>query len=186
MEAQLVHVEIEGSSPYSPSRFIDVPKKPKESPADFEDRVWRERCHYDEKTRKCFIPGICFVKMMHAAAKHEPMIKKGQATYTKHFERGLMVPGDLDLGVKVDDVQCQSLMVPSDGKAGGGKRVRKHFPIFPEWGGTVTFHIFDHAITEKQFVPTLENARLFIGIGRWRPEKCGWNGRFKVKNITWE
>jgi len=179
-------MKITGATPYSPSKYIDVPKKAKESHNDYEIRTWRERCNYNEETRIAEIPAIAFAKMVHAAAKYQPIQHKGVATYTKFFERGLYVPEPLPLNVKVEDVDGVWLMVPSDGRAGGGKRVKKCFPIFRSWGGVVTYQILDDTITPKQFEPTLQTAAAFIGLGRFRPEKCGWNGRFIIDGFEWE
>ena len=183
-----VNVKITGATPYSPSKYIDEPRKAKETPADHEERVWRERCHYEPKSKECFIPAICFAKTVQGAASYLPIKIPGKqnATYTKHFRAGLYVPEGLTLGVKIDDVEGEWLMVPSNGKPGGGSRVKKCFPIFRKWGGVVTFQVLDDTVTEKIFEQTLQTAAAFIGLGRFRPEKGGWNGRFIIDEIDWK
>lgn len=75
--------------------------------------------------------------------------------------------------------------VPSDGKAGGGSRVKKKFPVIREWSGEVTFYILDDTITEDVFEAHLKEAGNFIGIGRFRPENGGFYGRYSIDKIVW-
>ncbi len=182
-----VKMHIEGSTPYSPSKFIDIVKKAKDTAADHEEKVWRERCHYDPSSKECYIPAIAFAKAIQGAAQYLPIKIPGKmnATYTKHFRAGLYVPKNLPLGVKFDDVEGEWLMVPSNGKPGGGSRVKKCFPIFRKWSGVIEVTVLDDTITEKIFEQTAQTAAAFIGIGRFRPEKGGWNGRFEINKFEW-
>jgi hypothetical protein len=45
--------------------------------------------------------------------------------------------------------------------------------------------ILDPIITEDVFREMVEIAGMFIGIGRFRPEKGGTNGRFRIKSLVW-
>jgi hypothetical protein len=45
--------------------------------------------------------------------------------------------------------------------------------------------ILDPIITEAVFTEILQKCGIYIGLGRWRPEKGGVNGRFNVTNIAW-
>lgn len=110
---------------------------------------------------------------------------KGKATYTKHFEAGVLVMDGLVLPDKRDDVKGEWLFVPSDGRPGGGSRVAKCFGVIPSWKGEVTFHVLDETITEPVFRHHLEEAGRFIGIGRFRPRNRGFYGRFKVVKLKW-
>jgi hypothetical protein len=110
---------------------------------------------------------------------------KGKATFTKHFEAGVMVMDALTLNIKKDDVDGEWFHVPSDGKRGGSKRVLKCFPVIPRWSGNVTWHILDDTITQDVFVKHLEEAGKFIGLGRFRPRNNGFYGRFGVKAVKW-
>lgn len=76
--------------------------------------------------------------------------------------------------------------MPSDGVAGGGKRVDKCFPVIPQWQGTVTFYVLDETITEDVFRYHLEQAGSFVGIGRFRPRRGGFYGRFRVTDLKWD
>ena len=177
---------LEGNAPYSQSKFIAEPKKNKEGPRDYEERTWRERCHAD-KEGNLFIPPMAFKNCISEAARYlgEKIPGKGNATYSKHFEAGIIVFSPLPLPVHKDKVPGEWLFVPSDGKKGGGKRVMKCFPVIQEWKGDVEFNILDSTITEEMFERYLTEAGNFIGIGRFRPIRGGFYGRFMVKKVKW-
>jgi len=184
---RIATVTIEGVSPYGQSKFIGEKKSRDETFEDFEDRVWRERCHYNEKTKECFIPPMCFKNALRDAAqyKSEKIPGEGNAKWTKHFKSGVMVVDGLPLHVKRDDVAKTTLHVPSDGRTGGTKRVIKHFPTFHEWGGDVKFLVLDDKITTEVFERFVKDMGSFIGIGFFRPTNGGYWGRFEVKKVTW-
>jgi hypothetical protein len=179
--------ELESISPLSFSRHYTVDKLPKEQPSDYETRTWRERCHYDDKGI-IFIPPMMFKKAIAEAAAFLSMKIPGRrnATYTKHFKAGILVLEPTSLGIKKDEVTPEWLFVPSDGKEGGGSRVDKCFPLIPKWAGKVTFHILDALITEDVFTEHLKESGNFIGIGRFRPIRNGFYGRFGVKSVKWQ
>jgi hypothetical protein len=97
-----------------------------------------------------------------------------------------MVMDALVLPIKKDDVPGEWYFVPSDGRPGGGKRVKKCFPVIREWHGEVTYYILDETITPEVFEVHLREAGSFIGIGRFRPENGGFYGRFGVKKVVWQ
>lgn len=177
---------LQSISPYSQSRHYEVAKLDKERPNDFEERTWRERVHADGDGW-IFIPPMAFKNCLSEIAKYlgEQIPGKGKSTFTKHFESGVLVLEGLRLNVRKDDVQGEWLFVPADGKRGSGTRVRKCFPVIPEWSGDVTFHVLDDTITRDVFAHHLDQAGKFIGIGRFRPRNNGYYGRFEVKNIQW-
>ncbi len=175
-------------SPYSQSKhYTDPPKGEKESHKDYEERTWMERCHYTPEG-SVFMPPMAFKNCLSEAAKYLSIQIPGQgkATYTKHFEAGVLVLEGLVLPVTREQVKGEWLFVPADGKRGSGKRVEKCFPVFHEWGGQVSFTILDDKITKDVFAQVLTEAGNFIGIGRFRPRNNGYYGRFKVDKIKWE
>lgn len=184
---KLATAKLESVSPYSQSKHYSVPKLDKEGAGDYEKRTWRERMHVSEDGR-VFIPPMAFKNCLSEAAKFLSIqIKgKGKATYTKHFEAGVLVMDKLDLPDVAKDVVGEWFFVPADGKRGGGRRVEKCFPMIPKWTGNVKFYILDETITEDVFRTHLEEAGKFIGIGRFRPRNNGFYGRFIVKDIKWE
>ena len=181
---------LESVSNYSQSRHYDedeVPKLKQEIPKDYETRTWRSRMHVNPDGF-IFIPPMAYKNCLSEAAKYksEKIPGKRNATYTKHFESGILVLEALVLPIKAAEVPGEWLFVPSDGIRGSGKRVNKCFPLIAHWTGDVTFFILDEIITEEVFWPTLTDAGNFIGIGRFRPSKNGFYGRFRITKRKWE
>lgn len=181
-------------APYSQSRHYDVDKKQGENAKDFEARTWRERMHVTPEGN-VFIPPMSFKNCISEIAKFlsVQIPGKGKATFTKHFEAGVLVMDPVVLPYKKDEVAGEWLFVPSDGKRGGGSRVDKCFPVIPEWRGDVVFHVIDETLFTKIATPDgemtafewhLRQAGAFIGIGRFRPRNNGFYGRFAVEKIA--
>jgi hypothetical protein len=179
-------VKLKSVSPYSQSRFHDIPRDDKETADDHERRTWRERAH-STPDGKLYIPPMAFKNCLSEVAKFlaVQIPGKGKSTYTKHFEAGVLVLDPLVLPVKKDDVAGEWYFVPASGRRGDGKRVKKCFPVVTEWSGEVTFHVLDDTITEEVFRHHIEEAGKFIGIGRFRPRNNGFYGRFEVVSVKW-
>jgi hypothetical protein len=61
------------------------------------------------------------------------------------------------------------------------------YPIIPAgWKAQVQVMVIDEAIPEEIVERCLEEAGNLIGIGRFRPERGGYLGRFKVNSIKWQ
>lgn len=180
-------VSLKSVSPFGYSKFNDSEKLEKEGHSDYEKRTWREKAHINEDGY-AIIPPMMFKNCLAACAKYLSMQipGKGKATYTKHFEAGIMCIDPLILPIKKEDLKCETLHLPSDGRRGGTTRVLKTFPIVNSWEGDVEFHIFDETITEDVFKYHIEEAGKFVGIGRFRPRNNGYYGRFIVEDIKWE
>lgn len=187
-------IAIEGVSPYSQSKHYDkvtIPKLQGESERDYESRTWRNRLHVDEDSN-VFIPPMAFKNCLAEAAKFLSLTipGKGKATYTKHFEAGVLVTDPLVLPLKRDDVESECLFVPSDGVRGSGKRVEKVFPVIRKWSGTIQVLVFDETVLNKMndsqtvLRHVIEQGGMFIGIGRFRPRNNGFYGRFKVTDFS--
>lgn len=185
MKQAIAHLK--SISPYSQSRFHDTEKLPKEGAHDYEERTWKGRLHVNEKGN-VFIPPMSFKNCLSEAAKFmsRQIPGKGKATYTKHFEAGVLVMDPLVLPIKSEDVDGEWLFVPSDGKRGGGSRVKKCFPVIHDWSGKVIFHVLDDTITKDAFEEHLREAGSFIGVGRFRPRNNGFYGRFTVEKVEWK
>jgi hypothetical protein len=184
LKMKTVQFTIEGVSPISFSAPIKSEKDTGEAHDDFEKRTWKERLHVDDKGI-VFIPPNMVKNCMSEVAKYlsETVPGKRNATYTKHFEAGLLCVTPMTLGVKADDVEGEWLFVPSDGKRGGGKRVWKCFPFIPAgWKVSGELILLDPILVAKpeKVREYLEHAGKFIGIGRFRPRNNGYYGRFEV------
>ena len=182
-------VKVVSASPYSQSKHYteeDAPKLPKELHDAYEKRTWANRMHVNA-AGLVEIPGSCFANCLKGAAKRLKLQVpgKGRVEWTKYFEAGVMVPHPLVLPIKAADVPPERLFVPSDGRRGGGKRVMKYFPLITEWSGSVTYFVFDDMITSDVFEKILTASGMLVGIGRFRPENCGYYGRFTIADIQW-
>ena len=82
--------------------------------------------------------------------------------------------------MKKQQVRGEWRFVPSDGLAGGAKRVMKCFPVIEEWEGEVCFAVLDETVTKDVLEEFLETAGNFIGVGSFRPENRGIWGRFRL------
>lgn len=180
-------VKLVSISHYSQSRYYEAAKLPKEHPADYEARTWRDRLNVNSDGY-VFIPPMAFKNCISEVAKYrgDKIPGKRNATYTKHFESGVLVLAGLTLPIKKEDVPGEWLFVPSDGKRGGGSRVRKCFPVIAKWEGEIVFHILDETITSEVFQAHLRDAGNFIGLGRFRPSRNGFYGRFRIEKFKWE
>lgn len=185
MRTATIHVSSIG--PYSQSKFYDVPKIGTESMEAYKQRTWRLHCHTD-KNGHVIIPPMAVKNGLVSAAKFLGMKVrgKGQATYTKRFESGVITQDPLVLPLHIDDVVSESLFLPSDGVRGSGKRVVKIYPVIPEWSGAFKVVVIDEKIEDDIMAEHAEAWGKFIGIGRFRPEKNGFYGRFVVDKIKWE
>jgi hypothetical protein len=183
-------VRLQSISPYSQSRHYEEPKRDGEGHRDYEARTWRERLHANANG-DVFIPPMAFKVCLDDAARFLGIgiPGKGKSTFTKHFEAGVLVVEPVVLPIKKKDVPGEWLFVPSDGKAGGGKRVDKCFPIISEWEADVTFYVLDETVLQSITTPhgkmtafeyVVGRAGEFIGIGRFRPRNRGFYGRFKL------
>jgi hypothetical protein len=192
--ARTIIASIEGISPYSQSKSYEVDKLQGEGPDDYEKRTWRNRLHVD-RNGMVFIPPMAFKNALAETAKFLSISipGKGKATYTKHFEAGILAVEPAPLGIKAEDVQCERLFVPADGRRGGGKRVHKYFPVIQAgWKADFVFLVLDDTVLQTSitdpdktvFEDVLDKCGKFVGIGRFRPRNNGFYGRFEVKEVA--
>ena len=179
--------DLVGKTPIGFSRAITSQKRSKEKHDDFETRTWKERAHITEEG-ELFIPPMALKNCLADIAKYlsETVPGKGKATYTKHFESGIMVYDIMPLGVNIENVDSVRVFVPSDGKRGGGTRVWKTFPIVKDWRVRATVYVTDETIGAEKVQEYLQQAGMFIGMGFWRPRRNGQYGRFVVENFKAE
>ena len=178
--------QLESVTPYGQSKYIGLKPGPKETAADFEKRMWRERMHYDENGM-VYIPPMAFKNCLSEAAKYLSLSipGKGKATYTKHFEAGILVADPLPLGVHRDKVDGLPLMLNANGRRGSGTRVERIMPCIKSWKGEVAWHILDDLISKDVFERVLKEAGNLIGIGFFRPRNNGFWGRFRILKLEW-
>jgi hypothetical protein len=183
-------VTIDGTAPYSQSRKHDDPWLEGEGPDDYDRRTWRSKMTVeliDGKPRMC-IPSFAVHMALCEAARYSKIQIKGQgkATWTAKMRSGVSILGPISLGIDPAKVECIVLSLNSDGKRGSGSRVTRRLPQIP-MGWQVTFEalILDPIITKNIFREMIELTGLYIGLGQYRPEKGGSNGRFILKKLEW-
>lgn len=182
-----VTVQVKGLSPYSQSRYHEEPQLDKETKDAYERRTWRSRCTTDD-SGQIVIPAMALKMALPVAARKMGLQipGRGKSTYTKFFEADVICTGNIPLGVSKDDVPGIELWVNADGVRGSGKRVKRIFPVIHQWAGEADFLITDDTITPEVFEKVFRAAGQGVGIGRFRPENGGLNGRFEPVRFDWK
>ncbi|KFL31419.1 hypothetical protein JP75_07620 [Devosia riboflavina] len=182
-------VTIKSATPYSQSKAVDpdqFPKLEKESADGWDKRLWREKATYDSSGIVC-IPAMALKMSVDEAVKrlNIGIPGRGKSTYTKFFTAGQICEADVSLGIHKDDLEQIDIWANADGVRGSGKRVRRRFPIIKEYEAVARFAILDDIIPEAIFEQAITEAGRLVGIGRFRPEKGGFLGRFHVTGFQW-
>lgn len=187
MESSVVTVTIVGKTALSQSRAHDVPKLDGERPDDYDKRTWRSKLNISGNS--VCIPAHGVMQALAAGAKYSKrqIPGQGKATWTQKFVAGIALLEDPILNIDPATVGSIMISANADGVRGSGKRVNRTFPIIPPgWKTTFDVWILDPIITEQIFAEILGVAGMFIGVGRFRPEKGGTNGRFAAEKIIWQ
>lgn len=183
---------IQGIAPLSQSRPFPKEMHAGESEDDYRARTWRQCLHTDQNG-EVFIPPDAIKNCVSEAATFLS-IKipgSGKATYTKHVVAGVSCIKPVMLGVKADTVTSETLLLPSDGRRGSGRRVWKTYPILYQWGGEVELLILDETVLQTSvrladkvvLEEVLYAAGQYIGLHRFRPRNNGRYGRFMVSDF---
>lgn len=191
MQPSIASVTITGRSTYSQSRQHDDPKLEGESHEDYDIRTWRSKMTVEERdgVRTVVIPAHGIQQSLMSAAKYskKQIPGQGKATWTAKFAGGILIPENPALNIDPMSVEAVTISANADGKRGSGKRVRRRFPIIlPPWSASFDVYILDPIITQDVFQEIFEVAGDFIGIGRFRPECGGTNGRFVISRLVWQ
>lgn len=183
---KIVEVTMESISPYSSSRMHDTPKLEKERMDEYEIRTWREKLSTDDDGN-VVIPAMAFKQALDRCVKVLGMQVpgKGKATFTKHFLSGCLCEADVPLGIHKDQVKSVTINAHADGVRGSGKRVKRTFPQIAKWSAKARFIVLDDAITKDVFEKVMKESGQFVGVGRFRPENGGLNGRYQVIGFKW-
>lgn len=190
MKASIATVTITGIAPLSQSHQHDEPELEGESKGDYDKRTWRHKLNVSTRDGKptVVIPAHGIQQAIAAAAKYSKrqIPGQGKATWTAKFTAGISILEDPSLDIDPETVPSVTISANADGVRGSGKRVPRRFPVMNEWETTFDVWILDPIITEEIFREMLEIAGMFIGLGRFRPEKGGTNGRFKITKLAWQ
>ena len=187
MLCSIATLTLESFAPYSQSRQHDAPKLEGESIGDWDKRTWKDKALLNADGY-VVIPAHGFHQCLANAAKYSKrqIPGQGKATWTKKFEAGIMLLGDITTNALLGDNDHVTISANADGVRGSGKRVPRKFPQVPTWEAKFEVMILDPIITQDVFREMVELAGMFIGMGRFRPEKMGTNGRFRIKELQWE
>jgi hypothetical protein len=191
MQASRALFTIEGITPYSQSRQHDEPKLEGENHEAYDVRTWRHKLSVEDVDGKpsVVIPAHGLHQCIAAAAKYSKrqIPGQGKATWTAKFLAGISIMTNPSLDMDPAEVPSITISANADGVRGSGKRVPRRFPLIARgWRAEVEVWILDPIITQDVFREMAEVAGMFIGIGRFRPEKGGTNGRFKIERFAWE
>jgi hypothetical protein len=180
-------VTISGITPYSQSRQHTEPTLDGEGKDDYDIRTWRSKLNLSLDGSSVVIPAHGMHQCLAAAAKYskKQIPGQGKATWTKKFEAGIAILDDINLGIDPAEVTAVTISANADGVRGSGKRVARRFPVMHEWGAEFEVMVLDPIITEPVLREMVTIAGMFIGVGRFRPEKGGTNGRFKLDGFAW-
>lgn len=193
MEYVTVTCRLVGIAPISFSKAVSTTKNSGETSDAYMERTWREHLHVGSDGIVFLPPGNlknCLADV--AGYLSESVPGKGMAKFTKHFEAGVMITTPMPMAdakanpIKASEVEGERLFLPSDGKKGGGKRVWKRYPMIPEgWQVQATILLIDPTLHKEQarVERYLTHAGQFIGMGRFRPRKGGYYGRFIVEDF---
>lgn len=191
---KIAKVKLKSVSPFSSSRPFESEKPQEQSHGEFDEQHWREHALTNAAGHVCIDP-MAIKKSIDAAARHlgEKVPGSRGATYTAKFTRGIFIQTPVDLGIKRDELTKDGHSIHvychADGKPGGkGPRVWRRYPLIREWTGMLEIHIVEPSILIKSeghhetdlLERHIEAAGLFIGVGRFRPENAGSNGRFTI------
>lgn len=177
-------IKITSASPLTQSRKHDAPKLEKELADAYEQRTWKMKAHVNTEGQ-VEIPAFSIKCAVTAAAKYmgDQIPGKGKSTWTKKFQCGLLIPANPVTDKTAADITPVTINANSDGVRGSGKRVFRTFPQLLKWSATFDVLICDEIITREVLERYLTAAGQFIGIGQYRPENGGTNGRFSVEIV---
>jgi hypothetical protein len=185
-----VYLEGLPGSPYSQSAQHGTDMLDRETHDDYDLRTWRDKCTVNETGQVC-IPAMGLKQCIDTAAFKLGMKVPNRrgATYKNFFASGFFCEGDVPIANGKALTKADALMViinaNADGRRGSGTRVKRRFPNFSKWAGVAEFTITDDIITKEIFEDHVKSAGMIVGIGRFRPENGGTNGRFRAAKFEW-
>ena len=179
---------IVGTAPLTMSRKHDATALKGEKPDDYDARTWRNKLTVSEDGSTVVLNSFGIKMCIASGAKYTKRKIEGQgnSTWTAKFMSGIALAEAPRLNIDPASVPHIAVSVNADGVRGSGKRVTRRFPLMMQWDATFDVYILDPIITEDIFREMLEIAGMFIGVGQFRPENGGTNGRFKVAKVTWQ
>jgi hypothetical protein len=186
-----VHLENIPGSPYSQSAKHNLPKREREGDEDYDIRTWKDHCTVNADGQVC-IPAMAFKQAIDTAAYKlgEKVPGRRGSTYRNFFSSGVLCDHDVPIAngrtLTKDNAEMVIISANPSGMRGGGKRVPRRYPVFAKWHGVAEFIIVDDIITKEVFERHVRASGIVVGIGRFRAENGGMNGRFRAVSFEWE
>ena len=168
----------------------DTPFLDRESHEDWDKRTWREHCTVNRDGQVC-IPAMAFKLNLDSAAFKLGMKVPNRrgAMFKGFFVSGIICDHDVPIANgsahTKESAECRLISAHANGRRGSGSRVPRRFPEFPVWHGIAEFTILDDIITAEVFEQHVKAGGIIVGVGRFRPENGGTNGRFSIKQLQW-
>ncbi len=186
-----IHLEGLPGSPYSQSAMHGTEMLDRETHDDYDVRTWRDHCTVNPQGQVC-IPSMALKQCIDIAA-YKLGVKvpnRHGATYKNFFASGFFCNTDVPIanGKALSKNDAVMVVIPANanGRRGSGTRVKRRFPEFAKWAGIAEFTITDDIITREIFEDHVKAAGMIVGIGRYRPENGGKNGRFRSTKFEWQ
>jgi hypothetical protein len=186
MSLTAIHFTITGTAPYSQSQYTELfePRGKKESPDQYDKRCWRMKAHVDTDGESIVIPAHGLQQALVAGAQKGRLkptaAAKSVEVLHKRISNGTMIPSDAKTNLKLSNALEITILANSDGKRGSGKRVLRRFPVWNEWTAEFDVMLLDETLTADDLIAAANWAGLVVGIGRFRAENGGHNGRWQV------
>ena len=179
---------IEGIAPYSQSKMLDAKREKNEGWDDFESRIWRDKAHVGDDGDSILIAGHAIHQMLVVGAQKGRLqpkaAKSAREGLANRLVTGIAVQGDATTNMKLSKASCVPINAHANGKRGSGTRVVRKFPQWPNpWTASFEILLLDESLTVDDVKAALESGGLTCGLGRFRPENMGMNGRFIVKSV---
>lgn len=132
----------------------------------------RGALYVDAKGRECFPARGIKASIVSAATSLGDRINFS----AKKIRQGLFVIGDL-IPIEGSKASMRTDMV----RVGQGSADVRYRPEYTEWSMTFDIEFNAHVFSGAQIAQLIEVAGFGVGIGEWRPERGGNNGRYSLK-----
>lgn len=180
---------IVGIGPYSQSKKLEEVKGKNEGFLEFENRIWRMKAHTAADGEAIVMPGHAIHQALVEGARKGRLqpraAKSAREGLANRLITGIAILGDATTNMKLSKAVGVAINAHSNGKRGSGSRVTRLFPQWsPGWTASFDILVLDDSLTREDLADALKWAGLCSGLGRFRPENMGHNGRFTVAEVV--
>jgi hypothetical protein len=197
----------QGTAALSQSHQHGQPWLEGEAADAYDLRTWKYKLNTEvvEGRPIMVIPAMAIQRAMAEGARFskKQMEGYGKSTWAKRFEAGVSVLAPIVVEhtcycqqptsgepvfypIEPEVVPCVVISANADGVRGSGRRVPRRLPqIPPGWRACFDVLILDPMITAPIFSEMLDYTGMFTGLGQFRPQQGGCNGRFATVSIDW-